>query len=106
MLQRETDDAIEDSDLTIFQLPEMLQEQYRCYHGRMTDVVAFELPITDDGIEWLESLNHGRKVGLELPATSVPEDVRSAVLNALPSVTDARYYEADSDAGPAVGPSP
>ena len=29
-----TDDADEDSDLTIFQLPEMLQEQYRRYHGR------------------------------------------------------------------------
>jgi hypothetical protein len=77
MIHGVTDDAIEDSDLTIFQLPEMLQEQYRRYHGRMTDVVAFELPITDDGIEWLESLDPGRKIGLELPANSVPEDVRS-----------------------------
>ena len=59
MIRCVTDDAIEDSDLTIFQVPEMPQEQYRRYHGRMADVVAFELPTTDDGIERLESLNPG-----------------------------------------------
>ncbi len=99
MLRFVTDDPIADADLTIFQSPEMLQERYRRYHGRMTDVVAFELPITDRGIEWIESLSPSREVGIELPANSVPEDVRAAVLDALPPDADAKYYEADSGRG-------
>jgi hypothetical protein len=99
MLRFVTDDAIGDANLTIFRLPEMLQKKYRSYHGRMTDVVAFELPITDEGIELIESLSPDRKVGLELPASSVPGDVWAAVLDALPSDADARFYEADSGRG-------
>jgi hypothetical protein len=43
------------AELTIFTLPDLLQGEYRRFHGRMTDVVAFELPITDEGFEFLES---------------------------------------------------
>ena len=85
---------------TIFTMPEMLRDEYRRLHGRMTDVVAFELPITDRAIdELLEAEDGTYEIGREMPDWSVPEDLHAAVLEALPDGAEPRYYDADSGRG-------
>lgn len=89
----------EPEELTIFTLPELLQNEYRKYHGRMTDVVAFELPITVEGVDFLEADESACNAGRELPLSAVSEDLRAVVMNALPEEAHARFYDADSGRG-------
>lgn len=88
------------SEFTIFTGQELLQDQYRKLHGRMTDLVGFELPITDEAIEQLlEAEGDDYVPGRELPATSVSDTLHATVVDALPDDVEARYFEADSGRG-------
>lgn len=90
----------ERDELTIFTGPEQLRDQYRKLHGRMTDVVGFELPITEAAIESLIGSEDGQWTGRqELADDSVPGAVRSAVLESLPNDVEPRYFEAESGRG-------
>lgn len=92
--------AAEEPAHTIFTMPELLRDEYRRLHGRMTDVVAFELPITDRAVdELLEAEDGTYQIGREMPDYSVAEDLHAAVLEALPDGAEPRYYDADSGRG-------
>ncbi len=94
------DDDVDEPQYTIFTLPEMLRDEHRRLHGRMTDVVGFELPMTEEAIEQLiMGEGTGREEGQERPSTWVPAEVHAAVLEALPEGAQPKYYEADSGRG-------
>ena len=94
------DESPANVEFTIFTGQELLRDQYRMLHGRMTDVVGFELPITDEAIEeLLEAAGSDYTPGRELPATSVPGAIHAAVVESLPEDAESRYFEADSGRG-------
>jgi hypothetical protein len=93
-------DGTTEPEFTIFTMPDLLRQKYRELHGRMTDVVAFELPITDRAIEeLLEAEGAGYQLGQEMPSYSVPAEVHAAVTEAAPEGAGVRYYDADSGRG-------
>jgi hypothetical protein len=83
---------------TIFEGPERLQEEYRRLHGRMTDLVAFELPITEEAIGQLLESEGEWEPGSELPASAVAPEVHAAVTELVPENSFC-YYDADSGRG-------
>jgi hypothetical protein len=83
---------------TIFEGPERLQAEYRRLHGRMTDLVALELPITEEAIEELLESEGDWEPGSQLPASAVAPDVHAAITELLPDGSFA-YFDADSGRG-------
>jgi len=84
---------------TIFSGPERLRAEYRRLHGRMTDAVAFELPITEEAIDaLLEAEGADYKPGQQLPMTAVSPELRDVLIDEL---TEGAYtlFEADSGRG-------
>jgi hypothetical protein len=84
---------------TIFEAPQRLRDEYRRLHGRMTDAIAFELPITNEAIDaLLEAEGAEYEPGMQLPEWAVSPEVRRAVEECVPD-GGYGYYEADSGRG-------
>lgn len=96
-----SDDACaNNAEFTIFTGPELLRNEYQRLHGRMTDVVGFELPVTDEAIDkYLEVDAASVRDSQELPVDSVPDAVHAAVLESMPEDSEFRYFAADSGRG-------
>lgn len=87
-------------DFTIFTAPARLQDHYRRTHGRLTDAVGFELPITFAAIEDLlaaEGVDYNPQQ--ELDANSVSPEIHAAVVESLPQGAQAHYFQADAGRG-------